>query len=505
MLAATGPLLLLALLAKEIAIAVPLLLVAYELLAVRGQALERTAVAGQRRDAGATPGAPPARPSPLAPGYFLSRWPAYVAMAAAVTLYLAARIHALGSLMPAPVRRLPLGEQVWTGFAVFWRYFQVQLLPVRLHAFYYLKPSNSPLEPAVLAGMALAAGLVVSMWWLRRKRRPEAWAIPLYVLPLAPALLLPYASVGLLMAERYVYLSSVAFCWMAGAGLATAVRWAEARGPRPEVRGRWPVICGAALVLIFVAFAARTIVRNTDWRDEIGFYRKTIADFPGFPRAYLNLGEALMRRDRLSEAREVTETATRLDPRYPDPHVNLGLICRQVGDLAGAETHFQQAVLLGREQGNRFVVSRALTNLAVTYRAAGKLPESVAASEQALGVDPLFAGAHNNLGYALLLQDRPDQAMPHLLKAVELEPMLDVAWSNLGLAYAMKGDLLKGLELVLRAERLNPGNAETHARAADVLMGLGRVQDAIQELTLALQIDPENMRARGLHPLEPRK
>jgi tetratricopeptide (TPR) repeat protein len=476
-------------------VAVPLLLLAYELLRSRAEPMSKAAAAHARHPvdkstAGSAAGRPPLA-TLLLP---------YVSMALAVAAYLAMRIHALGALLPAETRRLPLGENIWTAFAVFWRYFQVQLLPVRLHAFYYMKPNTTALDPVVLAGIALSAALVAAMWWLRRKKRPEAWAVPLYVLPLAPALLIPYASVGLLMAERYVYLSSVAFCWAAGAGLAAAIRWAARQKTSP-----WKVVAAcAAVVLLAGAYSVRTAARNTDWRDEIAFYQRTITDFPGFPRAYLNLGEALMRRDRLGEAREVTETAVRLDSSYPDPHMNLGLICRMEGDLGCAETHLRQAVLLGREQNNRFVVSRALTNLAVTYRAAGRLPESVAASEEALAVDPQFAGAHNNLAFALLTADRPDDAIPHLTRALELDPTLDVAWSNLGLAYSMKGDLAKSLELLRRAEHMNPGNAETHARAAEVLLGVGRVQDAIQELSLALQIDPENARARSLHPPEPR-
>jgi tetratricopeptide (TPR) repeat protein len=525
---AIGPVFLLGLLAKEMAAAVPLLLASYEALR-RPRALQARATATAAGPGRAAAAAQPAkRRNWRAVGRRV--WPAYASLALAGALYIVARVHALGALMPAAARHLPLREQVWTAFAVFWRYFQVQLWPVRLHAFYYLKPSSSPLEPAVAAGIALAAGLLVCAWWLWRRNRSEAWAVPLYILPLAPALLLPSASVGLLMAERYVYLASAGWCWLAAAALAAAIRHpVTVRGPWSVVRGLWSKLGGrkaterrttdqgppisdlgsvffaAVFALILAGYSARTVVRNMAWSDEITFYQQAIADFPGFSRAYLNLGEALMRRERLPEALEATQAAARLDPAAPDPYVNLGLICRQMGDESSAEGHFRQAASLARQQGNRFLLSRALADLAVSYRAAGRLDDSVAASREALEADPLFAGAHNNLAYALLLKNQPDEAIAHLNQATELDPTLDVAWSNLGLAYSMKGEYQKALEFLRRATLMNPGNAETHARAAEAFFALGEVKAGIRELELVLQIDPDNERARKLRQPAERK
>lgn len=462
-----GPAFLLALLAKEIAVAVPLLLAAYEWL-LRG-------------------GLPRVR---------LRRvWPAYASLLAAFAVYLAARLHALDALFPARSKPIPLAEHLWTAIAVYFRYVWVHVWPQRLHAFYYLDRSHGPLEPAVIAGIAALAATAWLACWLHRRRLPEVLAVAFYLLPLAPAFLLPYAAVGVLMAERYAYLPSVGFCWLLAAGLAASAR----RRGLPRASVRWWGLPRASVLfaLLLLAYSARTVTGNIAWRDEIAFYQRTITDFPGFARAYLNLGEAYMRRNRLPEALDATRAATRLDGAYPDPHVNLGLIYWRQGDSESAIRHFRLAAALGRQQGNRFVASRALTNLAVVYRNAGRLPDAVAASREALRIDPQFAGAHNNLGFALLVQGDVDGALRHFHAALALDPTMDTAYSNLGLAYAMRRQFDAALGYLRQAERLNPNNAELHARIGDVFLAGGDRVAARERYALALRLDPANQRAQA--------
>ena len=96
----------------------------------------------------------------------------------------------------------------------------------------------------------------------------------------------------------------------------------------------------------------RTVLRNRDWADEVAFYRRTVAAFPDFPHAHLNLGDALLRRNRLPEALEATQAAVRLSPTYPDPYINLGLIYWRQGDEVAAIRHFQLAAVLAEHWGN---------------------------------------------------------------------------------------------------------------------------------------------------------
>lgn len=461
-----GAALLVALLAKEIAVALPLLFVCYELLVRR---------AGWRAT-------------------LRSLWPAYAAIAASATVYLAARIHVLKALMPAEGHRIPPGEHLWTTLALYFRYVWVQVWPLRLHAFYYLPTNQSPLDVAVLAGLLGVVASGALGWWLYCRRSPEVLAVPLYVLPLAPVFLLPWASLGLLMAEHYLYLSSVGFCWLLAAALVTAgERW----GHRPV---------GALFVLLLVAYSARTLVRNRDWRDEIAFYRLALSESPSFAFGHLYLSEALVRSNRLTEALEPAQTAARLLPSHPQAQTILGYIFWRQGDSEAAIKHFQRAADLAAAAGNRFTASRSLANLSAVYRQGGRLTEGAAALRRALQIDPQFVAAYNDLGYVLLVQDQVEEGILQLRAALVLEPNLAAAHADLGLAHAMKQEWEIALNYLRQAQRLNPSSGEVHARIGQVYLARGELEVARQEFAVALRLDPSNERARaGLGALQQRR
>ena len=453
----SGPALLLALLAKEIAVSVPLLLAAYELLVRRAH--WRTALR--------------------------AAWPAYASLAAAAAVYLAARWHALKALLPMAQEPIPLAEHLWTAVGLFFRFLWVQAWPLELHGSYYLERNRSPLEPLVLAGLATLLATAALGWQLYRRRRPELLAVVLYLLLLAPVFVLPSARLDLLMAERYLYLPSVGACWLLAAGLvAAADRW----GYRP---------LGALFVIVLVACSVRTVLRNRDWADEVAFHRRAVAAFPGFPHVHLNVGQVLLRRNRLPEALEAIQTAVRLSPTSPGPHLNLGLIYLRQGNEEAAIRHFLRAVALAERWGNRFVHSHALTNLVVLYYQQGRLEEALAASREALLIDPDSASVHNNLAGALLVQGQVEEAIHHLRQALELEPTLAVAHANLGLAYAEKQQWEVALGHLRQAERLNPNSGEVHARLGAVYLARGELAAARREFSLALRLDPRNNRARA--------
>lgn len=70
--------------------------------------------------------------------------------------------------------------------------------------------------------------------------------------------------VGFVVAERVLYLPSVGYCLLVGLGISKVKRT------------RYWRISWAALVLLLCLFAARTMLRNRDWKDEEMLYRSAI-------------------------------------------------------------------------------------------------------------------------------------------------------------------------------------------------------------------------------------
>ncbi len=453
---AMGGSLLLAQLSKEIGVLMPVVILAYEFL-VRRLSLRRQ---------------------------LQQRWPEYSALSAATLLYLVMRVHALGGLLPVPKQiAVPWTEQLWTSVALFYRYLVLLLWPMELIFFRYYEPNRSPLEPAVVAGWLSLAGFAGLAVWLYRRRLPEALAPAMYLLPLLPVFQLPYIFTGLLMIERAAYLPSVAFCWLLAAGL---VKLAERRGVRTAT---------VLAVLVLAAYTGRSATRMDDWRDEVNLFREGLAHAPASFHLHLVGGEALLRQQKPLEAAAALREALRLRPGHTDIHNSLGQAYWLLGQQETALVHYRYAAELSLQDNRPDSAARAWYNIGIVYRSQERNREAIAAYQQALQLDPEFAAARNNLGFALLLEGEVAEAARQLRAAIQRDPTLGQAHANLGLAYAMRGQWGAALATLAQAERLSPNNPEVHARIGEIHLARGEARAAQRRFWRALQLHPQNARA----------
>lgn len=121
-----------------------------------------------------------------------------------------------------------------------------------------------------------------------------------------------------------------------------------------------------------------------------------------------------------------------LDPRRPGIHYRLGrtLLARarettSAEDLAGAQKEFEQELALDSLNGN------AAYEMAEARRNGGQFEEAQKLFEQALNSHPDFEEAQLGLASVLMSQQKPQQALPHLQKAIELNQENEVSWYRL--------------------------------------------------------------------------
>lgn len=444
--AATAICALLAALSKEIGLATPLLLVAYELLVRR-----------RLRD----------------------RLPELAALAVGAAAYLALRSAALGGLMPVrhDIELAPL-HWLWTALTVFWRCFVMLAWPVQLNFFHYDAVSRSFFEPAVIAGAFTLFGLLTYFVWSR------SLAVPLLLLPLAPMFLLPNLYIGQMWLERSAYLPSVGFVWLLGVLIQ---------------RQRLKYV----LAVVLISYAARSAARLNDWRDEVDFFNEGLAHAPNAAHLHLWRADVLWRHDRPVEAAASLEHAIRVREDYVTAHNHLGRAYARLGRTEEALSEYHRAAALAVQEGPESA-ARPWNNIGALHRSIGQLDPAISAYRRALELDPRFAAARNNLGFALLVAGRLDEAFGELQTAVAQAPDLAPAQSNLGLAYAMRGDLGSALTTLERALRLSPDNAEVHARIGEVHLARGETVRARQCFERALALEPNNPRAQaGRHAVTP--
>ncbi len=182
----------------------------------------------------------------------------------------------------------------------------------------------------------------------------------------------------------------------------------------------------AIAVFPILFYAALTIMRNFDWKDEARFYEKTLRTSPKIARVHYNLGVVYGLKGANDKAKEQFTQAIRLQPDYAQAHSNLGLI-------------------LFRE---------------------GKVDEAIALYKRADSLDKNLVENHANLGVAYGKKGLFDEARDEYEKALKLNPNHTGALNGLGVVYGRRGEYKKSEECFNRILEIDPNNKEARDNLA---------------------------------------
>ena len=143
------------------------------------------------------------------------------------------------------------------------------------------------------------------------------------------------------------------------------------------------------------------------------------------------------------------------DPRRPGIHYRIGrtLLVRShqknsPEDVATAQKEFQQELQVDPSNGN------AAYEIAEFHRQAGHFEEAQNFFERALNSYPNFEEAHTGLASVLVSLKKPQDALPHLQKAIELNPDDDVAWFRLAQVQRALGNTAEQQKALTEFQRL---------------------------------------------------
>lgn len=89
-----------------------------------------------------------------------------------------------------------------------------------------------------------------------------------------------------------------------------------------------------------------------------------------------------------------------------------------------------------------------------------------------------------------------DQAELEYLAAVESDDRMEEAWSNLGGIYASKKEYSKALKVLDKALKIRYDRPTTLNAYGTALLGLDRIEEAIEKFNAALRIAPSSMYIR---------
>ena len=517
---------LLAALCKEVALALPVLMVFYEHF-LRGDAATRF---GERV-------------SRYLPSFLLSAF------------YMVVHLAVIGDLSSiGPPFRMRLRESLIFGFTQLGEYAAKLIWPQHLSYSWKFFPPLSWRDPSLLLGIlfALWAVGVVVAWW--HQDRAVSFAVIWFFLTLAPVLNI--AGVGVAAyGERYLYIPSVGICWLVGQALAAIGGTVRSAGVSPAVAqvsalrlpaepepsrdngrdsrttltlivsaakglyNRKAAAVGLGLALLSAA-AVRTFVRLPAWRNNFTLglatlredpnaamfhifvgneYRKegrrdlarihyvaAIASDPLAGEAFVNLAGVLLDDGKTSAGEDALRRGAQLNPTFSKPLFALGKIAMHRGSKEEARDFFERALSLDPND------YEALLQLGLLSLQEGRLEEAEKLLSRDARVQPSSALVHLNLGAVLSRERKLGSAEAEFRRAIQLAPDSEATYLALAGVYEDQGKQDSAIELYRQIVRSAPDSANAQFRLGVLALKMGKSDEAIRALGKAIAAQPKS-------------
>jgi tetratricopeptide (TPR) repeat protein len=190
------------------------------------------------------------------------------------------------------------------------------------------------------------------------------------------------------------------------------------------------------------------------------------------------------------QAIELYQRALKIDPNFVLARYDLAVTYRGLGEVDKAIAEYEKVLKINP----RF--PEALSNLGGQYFRKGDVKQAVAHFRRAIEVYPNFIQALSNLGAALNKLRQSKQALPHLKKALSLDPEFAIAYFNLGNAHFGVGHLDEAEQAFNTAIEKGIDFLSLHWKLHEIHLKKDRRSQAIAELEIILQMDPEHPDAK---------
>jgi tetratricopeptide (TPR) repeat protein len=298
-----------------------------------------------------------------------------------------------------------------------------------------------------------------------------------------------------IMAEHRMYLPLAGLVVLAVVAGYEAGRYIFSRcrlsGPRYNNLSRAAGFCLTALVVGILAML--TLKRNADYESEVSIWSDTVKKRPLNARAKNNLGNALSQQGRYLEAVSLFQEAARIQPDFTLARENLAIAFNKMGFALAGQGRYEEAIDRFQEAVNvdpEYFEARS--NLALAFKKVNKYENAVSVLRNAGTIYQDNPDFHFFLGNMLLDSGKPQEAIPHYRKVLDLRGSYPEAHNNLGVALSNIGCQQEAIPHFLEELKILPHSGSAHANLGSALAATGQMEEAVRHLMEAVKINPSN-------------
>ncbi len=381
-------------------------------------------------------------------------------------------------------------------FLVLAQYLRLLVLPYDLNA-----------ERALVTGIDLIGPVffaTVIYLVVRKKLYLEMFALLWILITLLPALDIRFIT-SRPIAEQRLYLPSVGLCLLAGSQMS------------PKLWSR------ILLILIIVSFSGITFARNFDWRDSVRFWEKTVRQSPTSARAWNNLGLSYERQGNISGAINSYRSSILLKPDSEYGYINLANLLFNVGQYSEAKQLYEKLLsITPRNSDARFGLAKVYLQLkmadksaaiyseiltenpmdinarnarGVIYLIKGKAELAEKDFEEVLRIDNENTDALYNLAQVYQREQKWERAVECYQHILEIDPEDLNAKNNLGIIYDITGRTDESQKIFQEIVRQSPGFYQAHYNLGNLYLRQKKYLEALAAFRRVLEIKPGHTQA----------
>jgi len=357
------------------------------------------------------------------------------------------------------------------------------VLPLKLNAFHVFHPGYSLLEPRAVFSLLFVAAAIAFIGFGWRRAPLASFAAAWVFLTLAPVMNI--GGVGQnVFAERYLYIPSLGFCLL--------LVWLGAQLLKRLSARTAASIAAVAVALLVCAGSVQAVRRTSAWSSDYALLSETVKLAPDSALIHNSLAHVLKERGDVAGAEReyragytAASNATPADiPQMANSEIGLASTSNRHGDAAASLAHAERALEL-QPQMHPAKVARGVALLQL-----GRIGDAQQQLEPACLEAPYDEVCANALGVIAMARHDYGAAERYLKSAVNVYSGFGDGWNNLGRTYQLMGRNDLAIRPFSRAVEADPNNPVFHHNYGLALGQAGRLPEAEAEFQRALALAP---------------
>jgi tetratricopeptide (TPR) repeat protein len=368
-------------------------------------------------------------------------------------------------------------ERYGTTFYTLWLYVKLLLFPHPLTIDYYpfYIPYIGLTDLRAILPFLFYTGLVIAAIYLTYKKNIAGFGLLFFLVALFPVSNLLFI-IGPFMGERFAFIPSV--------GFAIAFAWILIRGAE---KTKMTHILPYAVMVLLILYSGKTISRNFDWKDSYTLYTRDVLTSVNSAVITKGAGHELLLKAEATKDIEVKRSYAQKAIPYLEQAAKMNRTTTETFLLANAyyeNGEFEKALEMYLETlkinpayekafSNYFVSVNRLSSPVSKIQYYNLLINATGDKYESFYNKGLVFGKEMNL---------PDSSIYNLIKASRIDSTQFDCLSDLGVAFAMKGNFSQSAFYLEKALRIKPNDMKIRQNLAASYFNMGNLKRA-KEIT----------------------